>query len=341
MYKFFDKVKNIDDFFLIKSLVIVFSKDDINNFKDLVRIPLKEGKRRINPICIVSDDEIYFSDYESKPYVFSLKENNLKNFKEFDFENSFYNLCLGSVYDTNENANSILLDLRTEDVIYESEYDLKKSFISNEYVLGVVGLNATQFFFKKLKEPIEWVIDLKVLHVIGVFDEQIILHLPNFIIVGIDIYSGKELWRVNNIFGNLSLDEYEGCSLNKLRSLSWNFDGRRGCVFLFFNNYLLRLDLKKKEISVVRDFNDYENKEEWYFRESNLYYNKLTFIASKRLGAFSNYFGVIDLDTMEIICCQRSQSTAFYTKAPQLKEDKLYILDNNKTLYIFKKEVLQ
>ena len=102
-------------------------------------------------------------------------------------------------------------------------------------------------------------------------------------------------------------------------------------------NCLFEIDLNNKKSQLIKDYNK-AGDQEWYFKNSRLYDDYITFSGANVLGKFPMIAGVIDRDTKEILWTIKCEAGIYFEEAPQIKEDRLYILDSSKTLHIFEKE---
>ncbi len=177
--------------------------------------------------------------------------------------------------------------------------------------------------------------DGEVFQIIGKWNNELLVSIGRFILVSYDLETGKELWRIDDFIQEISSNLI--IESKKRKSIKWLLAEEESKAYLLVLNYLFVLDLNQKKSQLIKDYNKLAEKE-WYFANSRLYDEYITFSGANTLGKFPMVAGVIDRNTKEILWTTKSEPGIYFEEAPQIKEDKLYILDSSKTLHIFEKE---
>lgn len=177
----------------------------------------------------------------------------------------------------------------------------------------------------------------QVFQVIGQWRDELLVFIGKFRILSVDINSGEENWRIEDFLEPISGQTAVTFTKSKRLPVKWDLDERDDKAYLLVQNNFFELDLEKRKSRLVRDYNESSDLE-WDFKKSRLYDDLITFAAANTLGAFPNVVGVIDKNTKEILWTTKCEPGIYFEEAPQIKDDKLYILDSSKTLHIFEKE---
>mgnify|MGYP000341988789 CR=1 FL=1 len=115
-----------------------------------------------------------------------------------------------------------------------------------------------------------------------------------------------------------------------------NLDEAQGMAYVFARKYLIQLDLKEKKASLIKDYLK-ETEFDWSFKYVRIQGNHITFSAGEGFK-FASYFGVICKKSKEILWSAKCNSGSYLVEAPKINKNKLYVLDSDKTLYVYEKK---
>lgn len=178
----------------------------------------------------------------------------------------------------------------------------------------------------------------EVFQIIGQWKNELLVFIGKFRLVSFDLKTGKELWRIDDFIEEVSSNPiFDFPSRNMTGRIKWHLSEVENKVYLLVQNCLFELDLNQKKSHLIKDYNKFEE-QEWYFKNSRLYDDYITFSGANELGKFPMLAGVIDRNTKEILWTTYCEPGVYFEEAPQIREDKLYILDSSKTLHIFENE---
>jgi hypothetical protein len=178
----------------------------------------------------------------------------------------------------------------------------------------------------------------RVFQLLGYWNTQLLVFIGKFRILSIDINTGKELWRIEDFMKEVSTNPILNFSDGAISVfIKWQLDETEGRAYLLVRNYLFELSLEEKESRLVKDYNEADELE-WDFKKSRLYGDVITFAAANKLGSPPSVAGVIDKDTKKILWTAKCENGIYYDEAPQIKDNKLYVLASNNTLYVFERE---
>lgn len=178
----------------------------------------------------------------------------------------------------------------------------------------------------------------KVFQIIGQWKNELLVFIGKFRLLSFDLETGKELWRIEDFIEDVSSNPiFDFSSGSMAGSVQWLLIEGDDDAYLLVRNCLFKLNLNEKKSHLIKDYNQ-ESELEWYFKDSRLYDNLITFSGANTLGKFPMVAGVIDRNTKEILWTTRCESGVYFEEAPQIKDNKLYILDSSKTLHVFERE---
>ncbi len=350
MYKPLEKIKKIQGYNLeVEDLFFQVNKDD--KFK----IFNKKYSSQIDKE--VFGNPFYWNDYLIFSNVNKYKSSFWLDGKEI-FRKDFHARCqigsyLISTYKKERNKYIQFLNKELE-VVYEKEfrsgsyYATKKLHVCAEVAtankINIFFVSDTVKFYSIDIAAQQWYnleeekFDGKVFQIIGQWKNELLVFIGRFQLVSFCIETGEELWRINDFLAEVSSNPiFDFPSRNMSGRIKWQLSASENKAYLLVQNCMFELDLLKKQSILIKDFNVSSDKE-WYFKRSRLYYNYITFSGANVAGKFPMVVGVIDRKTNEIVWSVRSQPGVYFEEAPQLKDDKLYVLDSNKNLHIFERE---
>lgn len=179
----------------------------------------------------------------------------------------------------------------------------------------------------------------RIYQTIGQWKNELLVFIGKFKLISFDLETGKELWRLDDFLKEKSSNPiFDLPSRNMSGSVKWHLSASENKGYLLVQNCLFELDLNTKKSQLIKDYNE-STEQEWYFKNSRLYDDCLTFSGANVLGKFPMVAGVIDRNTKEILWTIKCEPGIYFEEAPQIKDNKLYILDSSQTLRIFEREL--
>lgn len=159
--------------------------------------------------------------------------------------------------------------------------------------------------------------------ILGIYNEMLWVHVGGDRLIGLDIDTGKLLHN----FENVLLGE-EGNAF---------MDTKNGIIKSLWLHQYIEFDLKTfKTIKTVTDIGESKQisirRSNFYLDDTNLY-----FCGYHNKADFPNCFGVLDTSNCEITFLEISKDTHYFNP-PQANRELLAILDDDKTLSVYKRE---
>ncbi len=311
----------------------------------------------INPITYWYKDCFYFSTYDGDVY----KYNELDKTTILLYDIKDTGITIGK-------EDKIFLDLTVDNLNYTAVHNItdgsfKKlpyQFIeiacSDSVMLG--GIRAFRDvkelkMYDFLKESVLWGVDYssekwhttddgeeregQVTKVIGIHEGQVLVQLAPYVLLALDVKTGEELWRTQDFFeGNID-KQYVYYDVSGHTNFNWHLEKEENALYLFARFYGLKIDLITQTIEVVYDLSPESGNEVWDLSLTNKVGDLLYFSGCEDFKAWRTDVGVFDLVKKEVVWSYRCENGGFYMAAPEVSNDKLYIIDNNRNLSIFEK----
>ncbi len=159
--------------------------------------------------------------------------------------------------------------------------------------------------------------------ILGIYNKILWIHVGGDRLIGLDINTGKLLHNFDNVLlgeeGNAFLDTENGV----IKSL-WLHQYIEFNLNAFNISKIIKNIGKSEKLSI--------HKSTFYIGDSNLY-----FCGYYDNSDFPSCFGVFDTNSCDITFLETSKSTSYFNP-PQANSELLAILDDNKTLLVYKKE---
>ncbi len=352
MFKLLKKETKTKFYSIEKDLVIVKDTD-----KDYYNVSTQDYSFTIEKKCagrtpFYWNDLMVFSSSNNKKTVF------FKNSKEFKKENHFsfakMEKYLITSLKTESERSIIFLDqnfniaFKKDFIIGGSAYSNHTLFACSEFItsdkLNIFQLSDDMFKFDTVDISHNTWENLEgkkhqgeIIQIIGQWNNELIVFIGRFRIVSFDLDTFEELWRIDDFLGDISSNPIFDYTFPSAVA-NWKLSAEENKAYLFIQNLFYILDLETKKSALIKDFHN--DNEKWYFSKTRFYDDYITFSGATRPAMFTMFIGVIDRKTNKVIWSAESQ-TDFFTEAPQLKDNKLYALNNDKTLYIYEREQSQ
>ncbi len=181
------------------------------------------------------------------------------------------------------------------------------------------------------QEPLDEVYKL-----LGVYKNQLIVHLKSGKLIALEPNTGKLLWQITKIdINNTTATNVEfGYSQNIF------LDEEKGYVYGFTGQNLRKFDLEKKICILEWNSKDAFGKEFFYIRDSYLHNNQFYFSGGDIDSVGSpNYIGIFDIATKTIIWKYKMPLTrGNCIREMQITDNNIYVLDQEHNLYVYEKE---
>jgi len=303
--------------------VFVICENKISSQDELIQLPL-QSRSNYNPIFLTFKHSVFYSNFDRELFKFNSKTNKETKIEEFSGALSSNNKNIFVV--VNEFGTRII-DIEEEVAIREESVRLSSVITSSRFVIGKAGRKGKEVIVIDIKNDSSFNIPLvsKLIQIINVKEELVVLFYDDGTVNCFDLATKEELW---------SLQLVDGVESHLFSNLL--FEENANKVYLLASSYLFELDIKEKICQLAKNYNE-ESEFEWYFKDSRLYSDLITFTGANTLGKFPMVAGVIERSTKEILWTIKCEPGVYFEEAPQIKDDKLYILDSNKTLHIFEK----
>lgn len=296
-------------------------KTDPNNQVSTFWINKKEAKNK----------KFYTLGKCNELLITSFKENGKKTIEFLDSE-------FRSIY-------------KTEFKVGTLTFSYKPFFIFDEYLKGdkihIFNLNNNISFKSISILDNKWLstdtddkkyYDGRIFQIIGVWNNQLLLHLGRYRLIALNVDTGEELWRIENFLKEIEDDKTIHFKLGIKTVTDWILDETEDVAYLFARKYLIKLDLKQKKASLIKDYFK-DTGFNWSFKYVQIQDNLITFSAGEEFK-FPSYFGVIDKESKEILWSTKCNSGSYLVEAPKINGNKLYVSDSENTLYVYEKEEL-
>jgi hypothetical protein len=178
----------------------------------------------------------------------------------------------------------------------------------------------------------------EVCQTIGIWNNQLILHLAKFVIVALDIKTGKRLWQIDNFFESIDADKYISFdeSSSGRTPMEWHLDTSKGFAYLLVRHFFLQLDLHHQTCVPGKSYLSDEPEHRWNFTRTRLVEGgEIFFAGSKGFSSTSNYIGCFDVKEQAVHWENKADDGSYYAEAPREYEDGLCVLDNKNFLHVF------
>ncbi len=324
MWNKLQTILGIEKYVIGENLIFTIHNERALSSNELIELPLKSHKG-YNPIFLTHKSFIFYSTYENELYRFDAEtKEEIKNEK---YSVSLISNC-ENIFVVRNEEGTYIVDIEKELTLSKHPERLSMVVTSSMFVIGKTGRKSKEVIVVDISNGSSFKIPLvsKLFQIINANDEFVLLFYEDGNVTCFDLETKHELWTLQVI------DGVESHLFSKLL-----LEEKTNKAYLFAKNYLFELDIKEKKSYLVKDYNE-ESELEWYFKDSKLYADLITFSGANTLGKFPMVAGVIDRNTKKILWTTKCEPGIYFEEAPQIKDNKLYILDSSKTLHIFEKE---
>lgn len=178
----------------------------------------------------------------------------------------------------------------------------------------------------------------EVCRTLGIWNDQLILHLAKFLIVALDVKTGKRLWQIDNFFASIDSEKYiafDGRAFGRT-PMEWHLDAMNGKAYLLARHFFVGIDLQSQTCSLGKSYLSDEADYRWSFMSTRLVDSERTFFAgSKGYNTTSNYIGCFSIKEQEVLWEHKAEEGSYYEEAPRVNKKNLYVLDSEKKLHVF------
>ncbi len=325
MWNKIKSISGIEKYVIGENFIFIINSERDLSSSELIELPIKSHKG-YNPIFLTYKSSIFYSTYENELYQFDAEtKEEIKNEK---YTASLISSC-DNIFVVRNKQGTYIVDIEKELTLNKQPERLSSVVTSSRFVIGKAGRKGKEVIVIDIKNSSSFKIPLKskLIQIINVQDDLVLLFYDDGIVTCFDLATKEEFWSLSIV------DGIESHLFSKLL-----LDGKTYKAYLFASHYLFELDIKEKKSLLIKDYNK-ESELEWYFKDSRLYDDVITFSGANTLGKFPMVAGVIDRNTKEILWTTKCEPGIYFEEAPQIKDNKLYILDSEKTLHIFEKEI--
>jgi len=168
---------------------------------------------------------------------------------------------------------------------------------------------------------------------VGVYEEELLVLLSDFRFVAFNIQTGKKT-------KDIHIPQYISCTDGDYFANSGvHIDNENKRLIWLSGTMLFHIEISTFKLSQIKNFWHVPQNEKWRFMSSTLHQGLLYFTGDKGMEyVVATRIGVMNAETGEILWQQQIEKTGGLPNAPQVNNDKLYVLTVNKELYIFQKE---
>lgn len=316
-------VSGVEKYIVGEDEVFIICNDETSNSAGLVELPFRSHKG-YNPIFLTYKSSVFYSTYGNELCQFdgeSKEEIKIKKYSGSLISN------YKNIFVVHNDTGTAIIDVEKDTVIWEEAISLTLVASSSRFVIGKTGRKGKEVCVVDIKANTQFNIPLiaGLVQILNYRDESFLLLYEDGRMQNIDFLSKDEIWTIQAV------------NQEKLLSVKWHLSESENKAYLLVQNCLFELDLEEKESQLIKDYNE-STEQEWYFKHSRLYNDYITFSGANVLGKFPMVAGVIDRDTKEILWTIKCEPGIYFEGAPQIKDNKLYILDSSQTLRIFKRE---
>ncbi len=325
MWLILDSLKEIEKYVIGDNNLFVVSNSKIESC-EVKKLPFCSCDG-YNPIFLTYNSFIFYSNYDNKLFEFD-GVNDVES--KIDFTGSL-RFNFHSLFIVIDGGKTNIIDFDTKNILKTVKSKLSRAILTSNYLVGQIGRKGKEVLFYDIKKDLSFKIDLesKLNQIVNIKDELVLFLYDDKTISCIDLKTKEEVWNKQLLEGISNKEIIQDIHFDLLNSFGDD------TVYFLAQNYLLEFKANSESPLIsIRNYN--ENSElDWYFKDSRLYEDYITFTGSNVLGKFPMVAGVIDKKTKEVLWSVKCESGIYFEEAPQIKGNKLYILDSKKTLHIF------
>ena len=178
----------------------------------------------------------------------------------------------------------------------------------------------------------------EVCETLGIWNGQLILHLAKFLIVALDVKTGKRLWQIDNFFEPVDSEKYiafEGRAFGQT-PMEWHLDAPNGKAYLLARHFFVSLDLQNQTCSLSKSYLSDDAEYRWSFMRTRLVDGvRMFFAGSKGYNTTSNYIGSFGIKEQAVIWEHKADEGTYYVEAPRVYRKNLCALDSKNMLQVF------
>lgn len=300
-----------------------------------------EGIDNQNKVLCFGEDYIISSDLRGNTNIVNLK--NLTSDCRFRIDSSLFPYL--SFYEIDGNEKNGIYDYNNQKVLFETQDWIGRNIFDEFIINDNVSIITCRKITSKMPE---WEVNLEMLNIsqeqdqdleikkiIDIYKNQLLISLEGNVVISLDVGTGKLLNKFNiyNTFPELT--DFQKDTF----TTSYHLDEENNRLIILSNTALYHINLITNRVSLVKDYHDVPQQEQWRFMSATLYNGKLYFTGDLGLEyVVATRIGVMDIETGEILWQEQLKKTGGLPNAPQVTQDKLYVLTVNKQLYIFQKD---
>ncbi|MDJ1472540.1 hypothetical protein [Xanthocytophaga flava] len=173
--------------------------------------------------------------------------------------------------------------------------------------------------------------------VLGIWNDILWLYLESRRLLGILLSNGQ-------IVANVEIEQTHP-ELTNAGFTNGYLDEKQGLVCFLATRYYLEFDLAKLQIHRIKNFTTGHADTDWNFGMTHTFTEEYVYFTANqgRSSGFTQLVGVLNRASLQVEWYQNlgtDQQSRFWSlnQAPQVSENKLYVLDSEGTLHIFERE---
>lgn len=288
------------------------------------------GHKGYNSIFLTYKSSIFYSNYQSELFQFNSETNEETKIEKYTatLSSNYHNIFV-----IRNRLGTKIIDIEKEITVREEPERLYLVLTSSQFVIGQLGRKGKEVIVIDIKNNTSFNVPVvsKLNQIVNIKDQLVLLFYADKTISCFDLITKEEVW------SKQILDGIENRVILEDLFVELLYDKKKNKIYLLAQNYFFEIDTRGKESFLTKDYNQ-KSELEWYFKDSRIYGDFITFSGANSLGRFPMVAGVIDKNTKEILWTIKCEPGIYFEEAPQIKDNKLYILDSTKTLHIYEKE---
>lgn len=224
--------------------------------------------------------------------------------------------------------------------VINEEWIIFRDFLSNSNI-GFLNLKKKEVSQKFDASSFGWTningisFEGEIYQVIGILENQLILHLAPSRIVAVNLTNGEVLWEIKDFVRDNSINKFLLFDRGNRTPMFWHLKKEKNVMFLLARFFLWKLDLKTNEVELKKSYLGQSSKERWNFTRTTISKDGIYFAGTKGFGFASNYIGFFDFNKNDVTW-EYSLDQGYFKESPRLMNGYLYALDSLNKLSVFK-----
>lgn len=357
MFRIANRIQDVYDFLFVEQGVLL-----VEGKKSQYQLKVNDNRignvilNRPGPVFIADGNDFYYSEFDGKNYRVDIKTgiNQPVSGRYMNFRVLDKNECLIDTKD--ENIYSEIINILTGKTLTRFEKLVGHNLFSENFYCCLFDQYDIVFCFNRKNYYQEWVFDVsaigrwidsdkkelngEIVDIIGTWEGLLLLHITMDRIVAIN-NSGSVEWQMGNFIAENKRAFFPRSNMFQLKStVNWELDKKHSKLYFGGAHFIMEFDLNNREQKILNDYSAKPDGQQWRFRKIRLQDNYILFSGNKS-GSYPNSIGIFDLDRNEItweFTNDPKTNKGFFVMAPVLRNNKLYVRDDQNVLYEFEPE---